>query len=276
MFFDGETNFKEVGIGVVLVSETDQYYPVSAKLWFPCTNNMAEYEACILGLKMAIDMNIQEFLVIRDSDLLIHQVREECATKNSKIPPCLHYGQELRKRFTKTEFQHVPRVQNGFANALTTLSSMIQHPNKNFIDPIPVRIHDQPAYCAHVEEKANRKPWFHDIKEYLAKGEYPELANAIQERTLRRLSNNFFHSGGILYRRTPDLGSLRMGEESLRASSSYRWKENECSLPWSTLSEQDVQSHQQKSQAETVHTGAAGVKKIFPYQDEAKGKFSPN
>ncbi|XP_070002678.1 uncharacterized protein [Nicotiana sylvestris] len=75
---------------------------------------------------------------------------------------------------------------------------MIQHPEKYFIDPIPVMIHDQPVYCAHVEEKADGKPWFHDIKEYLAKGEYPKLANPIQKCTIRRLSNNFFHSGGIL------------------------------------------------------------------------------
>ncbi|XP_070002160.1 uncharacterized protein [Nicotiana sylvestris] len=86
---------------------------------------------------------------------------------------------------------------------------MIQHPDKNFIDPIPVKIHDHPAYYAYIEEEANGNPWFHDIKEYLAKGEYPELANPIQKCTLRRLSNNFFYSGGILYRRTPDLGILK-------------------------------------------------------------------
>ncbi|XP_070015918.1 uncharacterized protein [Nicotiana sylvestris] len=132
MFFNGATNFKGVGIGAVLVSETCQHYLVSTKLRFPCTNNMAENEACILGLIMSIDMNIQELLVIGDSDLLIHQ--------------------ELRKMFIKTEFQHVPRIQNEFADSLATLSSMIQHPDKNFIDPIPVKIHDQPAYCAHFEE----------------------------------------------------------------------------------------------------------------------------
>ncbi|XP_070008691.1 uncharacterized protein [Nicotiana sylvestris] len=116
MFFDGATNFKGVGIGAVLVSETGQHYPVSAKLRFPYTNNMAEYE-----------------------------VREEWATKNSKILHYLHHVQEFRKRFTKTEFQHVSRVQNEFVDALATLSSMIQHPDKNFIDPIPVNIYDQPA-----------------------------------------------------------------------------------------------------------------------------------
>ncbi|XP_070025598.1 uncharacterized protein [Nicotiana sylvestris] len=53
------------------------------------------------------------------------------------------------------------------------------------------------------------KPWFHDIKEYLARGEYPEQANHTQKRMLRRLSNHFFQRGGTLYRRTLDLGLLR-------------------------------------------------------------------
>jgi len=75
MFFDGAANFKGVGIGAVLVSKTGQHYLVSANLRFSYTNNMAEYEACIMGLNLAIDMNIQELLVIGDSDLLVHQVQ---------------------------------------------------------------------------------------------------------------------------------------------------------------------------------------------------------
>ncbi|XP_070049562.1 uncharacterized protein [Nicotiana tomentosiformis] len=179
MFFDGAANFKGV-----------------------------EYEACILRLRLAIDMNVQELLVIGDSDLLVHQVSGEWATKNTKILPYLYCVQELIKRFTKIEFKYVPRIQNEFAYALATLSSMIQHPYKNFIDPIPIGIHKQPTYCAHVEEESDGNPWFHDIKEYLAKGEYPEHATHTQKHTLRRLANHFFQSGGILYRRTPDLGLL--------------------------------------------------------------------
>ncbi|XP_070011109.1 uncharacterized protein [Nicotiana sylvestris] len=209
MFFNGAANFKGVDIGAVLVSETGQHYLVSAKLKYPCTNNMAEYEACIMRLNLAIDMNIQELLVIGNSNLLVHQVQGEWATKNTKKLPYLYHVRELMKRFTKIEFKHVPRIQNEFANALATLSSMIQHPDKNFIDHIPVRIHNQLAYCAHVEEETDKKPWFHDIKDYLAKGKYPEQANHTRKRTLRRLSNHFFRNRGTLYRRTPDLGLLR-------------------------------------------------------------------
>ncbi|XP_070022795.1 uncharacterized protein [Nicotiana sylvestris] len=142
MFFDRAANFKGVGIGAFLVLEIGQHYLVSAKLRFPCTNNMAEYKACIMGLNLAIDMNIQELMVIGDSDLLVHQVQGEWATKNTKILPYMYRVQELIKRFTKIEFKHVPRIQNEFVDALATLSSMIQHPDKNFIDLIPVKIHN--------------------------------------------------------------------------------------------------------------------------------------
>ncbi|XP_075084868.1 uncharacterized protein LOC107767847 [Nicotiana tabacum] len=127
---------------------------------------------------------ILELLVIGDSDLLVHQVLREWAIKNTKILPYLHCVQDLIKRFMKIIFKHVLRIQNEFVDALATLSSMIQHPDKNFIDPIPIEIRQQPAYCAHVEEKFYENPWFHDIKEYLDKGEYLENATHTQKRKL--------------------------------------------------------------------------------------------
>ncbi|XP_070045905.1 uncharacterized protein [Nicotiana tomentosiformis] len=173
-----------MGITVVLVSETGQHYPVSAKIRFPCTNNMAEYEACILGLRLAIDMNIQELMIIGDSDLLVYQILGEWPTKNTKIFPYLHCVQDLIKRFTNIEFKHILRIQNEFANAVATLYSMIQHPDKNFIDPISIEIRKQPTYFVNVEEEFDWNPWFHDIKEYLEKGEYLGNATYTQKRTL--------------------------------------------------------------------------------------------
>ncbi|XP_049381359.1 uncharacterized protein LOC125845913 [Solanum stenotomum] len=166
MFFDGAVNSKGVGAGAVLISESSQHYPISTKFRFLCTNNMAEYEACILGLRMAVDMNIQELLVIGDSDLLIHQVQGEWSTKNVKILPYLLCVKELCKKFVKIEFKHIPRAQNEFADALATLASMIQHPDKNYIDPIKVNVQDQPSYCFHVDEEPDREPWYYGIKRY--------------------------------------------------------------------------------------------------------------
>ncbi|XP_075083473.1 uncharacterized protein LOC142167214 [Nicotiana tabacum] len=110
IFFDRATNFKGVGIGAVLISKSGQHYPASANIKFPYTNNMAEYEAYVLGIKMAVSMNIKELLFIGDSDLFIHQVQGEWSTKNVKILSYLHCVKELCKKFSKIEFKHVLRI----------------------------------------------------------------------------------------------------------------------------------------------------------------------
>ncbi|XP_070003308.1 uncharacterized protein [Nicotiana sylvestris] len=85
MYFDGAVNIKGVGIGAILISHIGHHYPTMARLWFFCTNNTAEYEACIMGLKMAIDLDVHELLVMGDSDLLIRQVQGEWEAQDIKI-----------------------------------------------------------------------------------------------------------------------------------------------------------------------------------------------
>ncbi|XP_069152914.1 uncharacterized protein [Solanum lycopersicum] len=209
LFFDGAVNHQGKGVGAVLVSESGQHYPMAAKLRFDCTNNMAEYEACILGLKMAVDMNVYELLVIGDSDLLIHQVQGEWAVKNPKIVPYVQYVQNLCKRFRKIEFRHTPRIQNELADALATIASMIKHPDTDYIDPLDIDLKEHPIHCSHVESEPDGLPWYFDIKRYLESETYPEDATSNQKKSIRRMALNFFLNGEVLYRRTPDLGLLR-------------------------------------------------------------------
>ncbi|XP_033511181.1 uncharacterized protein [Nicotiana tomentosiformis] len=86
---------------------------------------------------------------------------------------------------------------------------MIQHPNKNYIDHIEVEIRDQHDYCFYVDEEPDGKPWYHDIKRFLATREYPDNAINGQKQARRRLENHFFRNGEVLYRRTPNIGLLR-------------------------------------------------------------------
>ena len=60
-----------------------------------------------------------------------------------------------------------------------------------------------------MEEEPDGRPWYYDIKRYLESGIYPEEASNNQKKTIRRLAKNYFPSGEILFRRTPDLGFLR-------------------------------------------------------------------
>ena len=54
LYFDGASSALGNDINMVLISREGCHTPFTARLCFSCTNNMAEYEACIFGLKAAI------------------------------------------------------------------------------------------------------------------------------------------------------------------------------------------------------------------------------
>lgn len=56
LIFGGASNEEVHGIKDIITSPTGYHIPFMARLCFTCTNNMAEYEACILGLDEAIDL----------------------------------------------------------------------------------------------------------------------------------------------------------------------------------------------------------------------------
>ncbi|EOX99266.1 Uncharacterized protein TCM_007872 [Theobroma cacao] len=87
VYFDGASNALGHGIGAVLISPNGKYYPATARLNFNCTNNMAEYEALVLGLQAAIDMKADAIDVYGDSALVICQMKGEWETRDPKLVP---------------------------------------------------------------------------------------------------------------------------------------------------------------------------------------------
>ena len=71
IYFDGASNALGHGVGAVLISFEGNHCPFTTKLSFDCTNNAAEYEACVLGLQAAIEKKIESLKVYGDSALVI-------------------------------------------------------------------------------------------------------------------------------------------------------------------------------------------------------------
>ena len=71
MYFDGVSNALGCGVRAVLISPEGNHCPFTAKLSFDCTNNVAEYEAYVLGLQAAIEKKIKSLTVYGDSTLVI-------------------------------------------------------------------------------------------------------------------------------------------------------------------------------------------------------------
>jgi ribonuclease HI len=69
MFFDGACSRE--GARVFFVSPSQETMSLSYKLEFETTNNVAEYEALVLGLRAAREMGIQEVAVFGDAELVV-------------------------------------------------------------------------------------------------------------------------------------------------------------------------------------------------------------
>jgi ribonuclease HI len=67
MFFDRASSREGAGAGVFFVSPAQEIVSLSCKLEYETTNNVAEYEALVLGLRFAKEMGIQEVAVFKDA-----------------------------------------------------------------------------------------------------------------------------------------------------------------------------------------------------------------
>ena len=109
MYFDGASNSKGAGAGAVVISKNGMHFPAYRKLNFDATNNVSEYKACILGLRLALDMDIRRLAVFGDSELVIKQSTEEYATRDTKLIPYRRCLVDLCQNFDYIEFNHIPR-----------------------------------------------------------------------------------------------------------------------------------------------------------------------
>src|SRR4051812_16295369 len=68
---------------------------------------------------------------------------------------------------------------------------------------------DRPAHVFTVEAIIDNKPWYHDIKNFLQKQEYPLGASKKDRKTLRKLAYRLFLNEDVLYKRNFDMVLLR-------------------------------------------------------------------
>ncbi|XP_050892835.1 uncharacterized protein LOC127098317 [Lathyrus oleraceus] len=169
LVFDGASNARGHGIGVVITSPTGFHIPFTARLCFDCTNNMAEYEACIYGLEAAIDLRIKILEVFGDSALVISQVKGDWETRDIKLIPYKEHIRKLIPYFDEISFHHISREENQLAYALATLASMFKVKWKNEAPSIQIDHLAEPAHCLAIEVDPYNKPWFYDIKTFMKK-----------------------------------------------------------------------------------------------------------
>jgi len=79
---DGASNSKGVGIGIVLTTPEGSIIEQSFTLGFHASNNEAEYEVVLAGLRAAITLEVTGLEVHCDSSLIVNQVSGEYVTRD--------------------------------------------------------------------------------------------------------------------------------------------------------------------------------------------------
>ncbi|XP_012472314.1 uncharacterized protein LOC105789490 [Gossypium raimondii] len=166
---------------------------------FTCTNNVAEYEACILALQIAIEKKVMVLKVFGDSTLVLYQFRGEWETRDSKL---IHYK-------TYVQFCNLPREENQLVDALATLAAMFKVGSKTKVQPILLKVKDSMTHCTGVKLRTNGKPWYVDIKQYLQYQQYSDFTLENDKQIIRRLAMGFFLDAEFLYKRGHDQTLLR-------------------------------------------------------------------
>ncbi|XP_062103347.1 uncharacterized protein LOC133814399 [Humulus lupulus] len=87
LFFDGAARNSGAGAEIVFVTPLRSLIPYSFHILAICTNNVAEYEALIIGLEIVLEMKIQSLEVFGDSFLVIKQMSGEFAVKHENLIP---------------------------------------------------------------------------------------------------------------------------------------------------------------------------------------------
>ncbi|XP_057793051.1 uncharacterized protein LOC131009656 [Salvia miltiorrhiza] len=228
MYFDGASHQDGAGAGVVFVSPERQVLPYSFTLTENCSNNVAEYQALILGLEMAMDAKQLHLRVYGDSKLVVNQILGLYEVKKPNMLPYVKYAQKLIGQLGDVELEHVPRSENKQADALAKLASTIAMVGGEVAIPvceswvIPPVFEDEDCEenetnAVEVFEIEEEEDWRQLLVDYLKYDKLP--SDPHRKVDIRRRATRFIFFKGTLYRRSFDGVFLRClsNEEAVKA-----------------------------------------------------------
>jgi ribonuclease HI len=120
---DGAWCHAGAGAAAIITSPTGIKHRYATCLSFAlesdrCTNNIAEYEAVILGLRKLRALGVTTSIVKTDSKVVVGQVEKEYSAKDLTLMQYLTAIRSLERQFNGFTLQHVDRARNEEANAL--------------------------------------------------------------------------------------------------------------------------------------------------------------
>jgi ribonuclease HI len=123
MYFGDSLKLEGAGAGVLLISPKGEQLKYVLQIFWKVSNNKAEYEDLLHGLRLAIPLGIKRLLVYGDSVVVINQVNKSWDRNKENMDAYCPEVCKLENKFYGLEFHHVVRDNNIVANVLSKLGS---------------------------------------------------------------------------------------------------------------------------------------------------------
>jgi ribonuclease HI len=123
MYFDGSLKLEGASAGVLLISPTSEQLKDVLQIFWKISNNEAEYEALLHGLRLAISLGIKRLLVYDNSAVVINQVNKSWDRNKENMDAYCLEVRKLENKFYGPEFHHVVRDNNVAADVLSKLGA---------------------------------------------------------------------------------------------------------------------------------------------------------
>ncbi|CAL9021230.1 unnamed protein product [Prunus brigantina] len=122
---DGSANQQGCGAGLVLTTPDGGKLEYALRFSFRTSNNEAEYEALLAGLRLAKSMSARQISIHSGSQLIVNQITADFAAKDASMSAYLSAAHQLLRKFQAYEIRQIPRSENSHADALSRLASAI-------------------------------------------------------------------------------------------------------------------------------------------------------
>ncbi|GJQ94985.1 reverse transcriptase domain-containing protein [Tanacetum coccineum] len=200
LFMDGSSCIDGSAAGLILTSLEGTEFIYALRFQFTASNNEAEYEALIAGLRIAAQMGVRNVHVSVDSKLVANQVLGTYVAKEENMVKYLEKAKSLISGFANFSISQVPRSKNKKADALSKIASTsFTHLSKQVLVEILKEKSIQEKEVATVVEEEG-PTWMTPIMEYLKDGTLP--GDRKEASKLRIKARQYELLEGVLYKRS--------------------------------------------------------------------------
>ncbi|KAM2481839.1 hypothetical protein PS1_005304 [Malus domestica] len=125
LYVDDSSNQQGCEAGLVLTTPDKVAMEYALRFKFKASNNEAEYEALLAGLRLAKHLGVKRIDIFSDSQLVVNQVTNNFDAKDNSMAAYLAQMRLLLKHF-HYQITQVPRAANSHADALACLASVVE------------------------------------------------------------------------------------------------------------------------------------------------------